>query len=50
MIVSALDFYKKLTSELNRMCTYDIPIRIDGKLIDKIELVNNTIQVTTVND
>lgn len=48
-IEHASTFLKKLKWELDRLASYDIPIRVDGKLIKDVKLADGlTIEITTL--
>lgn len=48
-INSALIFFRELKSELDRMPSYDIPIRVNGRLIKNVKLTGDlTIEITTL--
>lgn len=48
-IEHASTFLKKLKHELDHLSSYDVPIRVDGKLIKRVELTDDlTIEITTL--
>ena len=42
-------FLNKLREELDRLASYDVPIRVDGKLVKDVKLTGDlTIEITTL--